>query len=590
MSTTRRLTSVIYSCMIAVLLVNAFLLPTYAQDNSLPDTWRAQKRLIDLHQHINSTEEHLTRAVRIMDRAGVGIGVNLSGGYVTHKEGEASAFETTKTLADKLFPGRFVQYLNLDYKDWNEPDFSDRAVKQIEEGHRLGAAGLKEYKRLGLYLRDGAGELIKIDDPKLDPVWHKCGELGMPVSIHVADPVAFWLPYNQRNERWTELKDHKSWWFGDPNIFPPHKDLLAALERVITRHPKTTFVCVHFANNPEDLDWVETQLDKHPNMMADLAARIPEIGRKDPERVRRLFVKHQDRILFATDFQVYNRLTLGSGGSGPAPTDDDAQSFFDKHWRWLETNDRDFEHMTPIQGDWTISGIGLPNDVLRKIYFDNARKLLAAGLPKREIVAASIAQDFKVTGDLSHASWKKAVPTYLEQTSIDGTVRPESSTEIRALWTEKFLYIGYKASFETLNTFQPPNLTGERIGLWEKDVVEVFIGSQPDKINRYKEFQLSPTGERLDLSLELPDRDFEWFSEWETAVHIDNDSKIWSSAMKIPMRSIADSGSKSHPGKGDRWPVNFYRMDTPRKGFLAWNPTMHGSFHRPERFGWMRFE
>ena len=590
MSTTRRLTSVIYSCMIAVLLVNAFLLPTYAQDNSLPDTWRAQKRLIDLHQHINSTEEHLTRAVRIMDRAGVGIGVNLSGGYVTHKEGESSVFETTKTLADKLFPGRFVQYMNLDYKDWNEPDFSDRAVKQIEEGHRLGAAGLKEYKRLGLYLRDGAGELIKIDDPKLDPVWHKCGELGMPVSIHVADPVAFWLPYNQRNERWTELKDHKSWWFGDPNIFPPHKDLLAALERVITRHPKTTFVCVHFANNPEDLDWVETQLDKHPNMMADLAARIPEIGRKDPERVRRLFVKHQDRILFATDFQVYNRLTLGSGGSGPAPTDDDAQSFFDKHWRWLETNDRDFEHMTPIQGDWTISGIGLPNDVLRKIYFDNARKLLAAGLPKREIVAASIAQDFKVTGDLSHASWKKAVPTYLEQTSIDGTVRPESSTEIRALWTEKFLYIGYKASFETLNTFQPPNLTGERIGLWEKDVVEVFIGSQPDKINRYKEFQLSPTGERLDLSLELPDRDFEWFSEWETAVHIDNDSKIWSSAMKIPMRSIADSGSKSHPGKGDRWPVNFYRMDTPRKGFLAWNPTMHGSFHRPERFGWMRFE
>jgi hypothetical protein len=97
------------------------------------------------------------------------------------------------------------------------------------------------------------------------------------------------------------------------------------------------------------LDWVEQSLEKHPNLMADLAARIPEIGRHDAEKVRRLFVRYQDRILFATDFQVYNRLTLGSGGSGPPPTDDDALSFFQKHWRWLETNDRQFEHMTLIQ-------------------------------------------------------------------------------------------------------------------------------------------------------------------------------------------------------------------------------------------------
>ncbi|MDA1272466.1 MAG: amidohydrolase family protein [Verrucomicrobia bacterium] len=343
--------------------------------------WRAERRLIDLHQHVNYTEVHLAHATRIMDAVGIGVGVNLSGGTVTRKGSLLSEFERNKALADRLFENRFLNYMNLDYSAWDEPDFSAQAVKQVEEGFRLGAAGLKEFKRLGLYLRDKNEVLIKVDDPKLDPVWRRCGELGMPVSIHVADPKAFWLPYDESNERWTELKDHRSWWFGDSEEFPPHAELLAALNRVIQRHRETTFVCVHFANNAEDLDWVEQALDRYPNMMADLAARIPEIGRHDPERVRRLFIKHQDRIFFATDFQVYQRLTLGSGGSGRSPTDQDAKLFFAKHWRWLETNDRDFEHMTPIQGDWKISAIGLPASVLRKIYFENARKLLARSLP-----------------------------------------------------------------------------------------------------------------------------------------------------------------------------------------------------------------
>src|SRR4030095_12672377 len=128
-----------------------------------------------------------------------------------------------------------------------------------------------------------------IDDPNLDPVWKKCGELGMPVSIHVADPRAFWLPYDDKNERWTELQDHRSWWFGDAAQYPAREELLAALNRVIARHPKTTFVAVHFANNAEDLDWVDRALDEHPNLNADLAARITEVGRDDSEEVRQLF-------------------------------------------------------------------------------------------------------------------------------------------------------------------------------------------------------------------------------------------------------------------------------------------------------------
>jgi hypothetical protein len=346
------------------------------------DAWRAAHRLIDMHTHVEPTPEHMAEAVRVMDAVGIGVAVNLSGGTVTRERDGLSAFERTKGFADERFPGRFLEYMNLDYADWDTADFADRAVAQVEEGARLGAAGFKEFKRLGLFLRDKNNQLLKIDDPKLDPMWQALGRLGMPVSIHVADPKAFWGPYDASNERWKELKDHPRWWFGDPKAYPPREDLLAALERVVTRHPGTTFVCVHFGNNAEDLDWVDAQLDRHPTMLVDLAARVPEIGRHDPDRVRALFVKHQDRILFATDFQSYDRMILGSGGNGPPPTEKDAIDFFQKHWRFLETRDKDFAHMTPIQGDWTISAVGLPASVLAKIYFGNATKLLAKPLAK----------------------------------------------------------------------------------------------------------------------------------------------------------------------------------------------------------------
>lgn len=572
--------------LLPVLLVSAAA-ETRLGTNQMPADWRAEMRLVDLHLHINHNKGHLRRAVRIMDAVGIGVGVNLSGGTVTANDGETSAFEANKKMADEEFPGRFVQYMNLDYSAWNEPDFAERAVKQIEEGHRMGAAGLKEYKRLGLTLRDKSGELIKVDDPRLDGVWKRCGELGMPVSIHVADPKAFWEPYNEQNERWTELKDHKNWWFGDPNVHPPRMELLQALNRVIERHPNTTFVCVHFANNAEDLEWVEQSLDRYPNMMADLAARIPEIGRHDPAKVRRLFLKHGDRIFFATDFQVYDRLTLGSGGSGPAPTDDDARNFFEKHWRWLETNDRDFEHMTPIQGDWKISGIGLPGAVLRKIYFDNATKLLARSLPEADCKAPRATR--VDLNDLASEDWEKAPRHRLEYNSFDASAAPQSSTLIRALYDENSLFIRFDAPYSQLTTFEPPRMDSERVGLWDRDVVEAFIGTDTNNRKVYYEFEVAPTNEKLDLVItpEIPDinKRLEWNSGWDSFVKLDEQRKVWTTVMRIPLKALHPKGAIA----GTRWRVNFYRIDRAERAFLAFNPTLTRTFHTPERFGWLEF-
>jgi len=553
----------------------------------LADQWRAEHRLIDLHEHLNFTPRHLARAVKIHDAVGIGIAVNLGTGAVTRgPKGEPSEFERNKAMADRLHPGRIVHYMTLDYRGWDAPDFAERAAAQIDEGHRLGAAGFKEFKRLGLYLRDGKGKLIRIDDEKLDGVWKRCGELNMPVSIHVADPKAFWLPYDEKNERWKELKDHKSWWFGDASKFPAWKELLEALDRVISRHPKTTFVCVHFGNNAEEIDWVDQALDRRPNMMVDLAARIPEIGRHDPAKVRRLFIKHQDRIFFGTDFQVYDRLILGSSGNEPPPSDRDAEIFFAKHWRWLQTNDRDWPHMTPIQGDWTISSIGLPPSVVRKILFDNARRLIARSLPPPVMKAARVESDFQIDGDLGKAAWNQAAPVSVEYTLRDSIARPEITTSVRCLWSDQCVYFAFQCPYTQLTVFDPPQREGKRLGLWDRDVVEVFIGADANNIRHYSEYEVAPTNERLDVLIKLPDKDFDWKSGFTSAVKVDEQRKIWTAEIRIPLSAC----SATRPKPGDRWRLDLFRSDRANKAFLAWNPTLTGSTHIPERFGILSFE
>jgi hypothetical protein len=365
--------------------------------------------------------------------------------------------------------------------------------------------------------------------------------------------------------------------------------LLTALERVITRHPKTTFVCVHFANNAEDFTWVDQQLTAHPNMHADLAARIPELGRHDPEKLRQIFVRHQDRILFGSDFQVYDRLILGSSGDGENPNDDDAATFFHKEWRWLETRDRHWRHMTPIQGDWTISSLGLPAEVLRKIYFDNARRLLVRSLPLTRLVARHIGRDFKPDGRLQEKEWSTARAFPLEQLTQDGQVRTELTTTCRVLWSNTHLYVGYSCPYTELTDFgaaQP----GERIkspaALWDKDVVELFVAPDPARLDQYTEYEWAPNNDALDLRIRRPDFDFTWSSGMEWKVTVDRRRKVWTCETRIPLTSLAAEA----PRPGTRWRANFYRIDRAHKAFLASNPTLNGSFHTADRFGWLEFE
>jgi predicted TIM-barrel fold metal-dependent hydrolase len=549
-----------------------------------PATWRKEHRIIDLHQHIDGPGTRFDRAIGIMDAAGVGVGTVLGAGTVTHKEGELSQFEKVKRTGETKYRDRFIYHMILDYRGWDAPDWSEKAVRQIEEGHRMGAAGLKEFKRLGLFLKDGAGKLIRIDDPKLDAVWQKCGELGMPISIHVADPKAFWQPYDENNERWTELKDHKSWWFGNPENHPPRMELVEALDRVIARHRKTTFVCVHFGNNPEDIDWVSAALDRNPNMMIDIAARIPEVGRGDPAKVRAMIEKHQDRILFATDFMVYDKLILGSGGDSENPSDADGITFYNKCWKWFETAEKDWPHMTPIQGNWTISSIQLPPAACRKIYFDNARKLFARALPLPVAKARKISRDWKPDGVLDEPEWAQCDTVRLEYQSGNAAAVPELSTPVRLLWSDDFLYLSYECPYTELSVFDPPQ-SQERMGLWENDVVEAFIGPDPAEPRRYSEYEWAPSGEQLDLKLNLPEKDFAWSSSMESAVKVDSTAKIWRVEVRIPLKSI----SEKPPGIGTRWKLNLYRHDRKAAAGLAFSPTLKGSFHTPERFGWMEF-
>jgi predicted TIM-barrel fold metal-dependent hydrolase len=328
---------------------------------------------IDYHAHI--MRGALDRALALGRPWGIVHYVNLS-------PSTRAADVEANVVAAKLSGGRMSVFVNLPWRETQKgPGWGTRMAAALARAKAEGAVGLKISKGLGLGYVGPTRQLLAVDDPELDAVFAKAGELGMPVSIHTGDPRAFWQPVNPQNERFAELRVHPDWSnYGEP--VPRWQELLAQLERRVARHPRTRFVGVHFGNAPEEPARVAAMLDKYPNYSIDLAARIPEIGRHDPAEMRRFFVKYQDRILFGTDLGIgveEDALMLGSTGENP-PTKAERLRFYESTWRYLETDDRDFDHPTPIQGEWKISGIKLPRDVLEKIYHRNAERLL--GIPE----------------------------------------------------------------------------------------------------------------------------------------------------------------------------------------------------------------
>jgi predicted TIM-barrel fold metal-dependent hydrolase len=337
--------------------------------------------LIDFHTHITEGDAHgAPGAVRfeispetclaVMERRNIKTMVDLTGGY---GEGLRDAIHKLQDA----HPGRFIVFTEPAWDKASDPGYSRLQAELIESAHRSGAKGIKVLKTLGLFLREkGTGKLIAIDDPRFDEMWEAAGALNMPVAIHISDPEAFFLPIDRFNERWEELHAHPDWSFHGRD-FPSNLALQEARRRVMRRHPRTQFVCLHVAN-AENLKYVSECLDEHPNMHVDIAARIAELGRQ-PRAARKFFDSYQDRIVFGTD--------ASSNANTPQ------QLFGDKlyqiYFRFLETEDEYFDYtpaQKPAQGRWCIYGIGLPEPILRKVYWENAARLL--GLPANPGAAA----------------------------------------------------------------------------------------------------------------------------------------------------------------------------------------------------------
>ena len=339
----------------------------------VPETHVPRSRfpVIDFHTHITGgSARNGQSAIRfgldpanclaVMDRKNIRTMVSVTGSY-------GDGLREAVAKLPEAHPGRFVVFTEPVWTKASDPGYPQFQASEIEAAHKAGAKGLKILKTLGLYLREqGSGKLVRIDDPRFDPMWEAAGALKMPVAIHISDPEAFFLPIDRFNERWEELYAHASWSFYGKD-FPSDRELQEARRNVMRRHPGTQFVCLHVADS-EDLPYVSECLDSLPNMHVDIAARIGELGRQ-PRMARKFFDRYQDRILFGTD--------ASADAGTPQQTFGDA--LYEIYYRFLETEDEYFDYAAasvPPQGRWRIYGLGLPEQILRKVYGENAARLI----------------------------------------------------------------------------------------------------------------------------------------------------------------------------------------------------------------------
>jgi hypothetical protein len=320
--------------------------------------------VIDAHNHLGELlpglrfsgdwpDRPVVELIDVMDESHVRLIVNLDGRSGENLRREIERYQ-------EPHPTRFAVFCGIDYGViTTHADFGAHLARQLRADLSAGARGLKVWKPLGLTVRDVHGNLVAPNDPRLDELWSTAGELGVPVLIHVADPVAFFRPLDRFNERYEELRAHPEWHFHGPQ-FPTFDSLMESLADLVSRHRGTTFIGAHVGCYSENLDWVSNLLRRCPNLYVDIAARLAELGRV-PHRARQFFLDHADRILFGTDFPP-------------------AVEMYRLHWRFLESSDEYFPYWLgdgpSPQGRWMIGGVDLPDDVLKQVHHDNAARVL----------------------------------------------------------------------------------------------------------------------------------------------------------------------------------------------------------------------
>ncbi|MGL4630463.1 MAG: amidohydrolase family protein [Leadbetterella sp.] len=325
---------------------------------------RAKFPFIDIHNHqyeMGENDSLVYKLVTEMDKLNMAVLINLSG-----RGWEDDLTKSTKLLERSIENGqkiknRFGVFTNVEFDEINQPGWGEKWAKILEEDVRKrGAMGLKVYKNLGFSVKNKDGSLVKVDDPRIDPIWAKAGELGIPVIIHSADPASFWQPVNQFNERWLELKTHPRRKRDTSNGDFSFEEIIQQQHTIFRKHPKTTFISAHMGWYPNNLSKLDSILTQLPNMVVEIGAVIAELGRQ-PHTAKKFFIKHQDRILFGKDSWT--------------------PSEYATYFRVLETEDEYFQYHKKYHAFWPMYGLGLPDEVLKKVYFKNALRIVP-GLDK----------------------------------------------------------------------------------------------------------------------------------------------------------------------------------------------------------------
>ena len=310
--------------------------------------YKAKYPFVDVHNHQwRMPQQDVAATAAVMDSLNMAVMVNLSG-----RSGES--LQKSVQNVRQHAAGRFIVFANIDFDGIDEPGWTKRTVNQLKQDYKNGARGLKIYKNLGLTVKDSDGRRVPVDDPRIAPIWEACGKLGIPILIHTGEPAVFWEPIDKHNERWLEMKNfpgrHRN-----PAKYPSWEKVMSEQWQVFENHPNTTFINAHLGWMGNDLARLGKLLDTYPNVYTEIAAVLAELGRQ-PRFARRWFIKYQDRVMFGKDTWQPEEYYV--------------------YFRVLETADEYFDYYRKRHAFWKMYGLNLPDEVLKKVYYKNALKVI----------------------------------------------------------------------------------------------------------------------------------------------------------------------------------------------------------------------